>query len=305
MDDLLNNQTPIYTIVKNIKGNVTNKGIYKITCLCNNKFYIGSSVELEYRIKAHLGLLRKNKHRNKYLQAAYNKYGENNFTVECIEACPVTTTQDEVILLEQKYLDNLTPWNNDIGFNMAEKAYCPPSRKGAKLTKEHKQKVSLANKGRIVSKETKRIKSLQRKGKTMKEICGPDWVDNRKGKTAKEIFGPDWVDHRIGRKRPAEFCKKLSESRKGSNNPFYGKTHTLEARTKIAQKGSQNAMWGKFKEKHHRYDSKLILLTHKTGTQSAKTRYEWRELKVDINALLNKQQLSSKGWKLYSSVNPP
>jgi len=64
-------------------------------------------------------------------------------------------------------------------------------------------------------------------------------------------------------------------------------------------------MWGMFKEKHHNYNSKPVLLTHKTGIQNAKTRYEWRELKVDINALLNKQQLSSKGWKLYSSVNPP
>lgn len=301
MDNLLNNQTPIHTIVKNIKGNITNKGIYKITCLCNNKFYIGSSVELEYRIRTHLRLLRKNKHRNKHLQAAYNKYRENNFTVECIEACPVTTTQNEVVLLEQKYLDNLTPWNNNIGFNMSEKAYCPPSRKGAKLTEEHKQKVSLANKGRIVSEATRRIKSLQRKGKTAKEIYGEDWISPRKGKTVKEIYGQDWIDPRIGKKRPTEFCKKLSESRKGCNNPFYGKIHTLEARAKIAQKGQQNAMWGKFKDKHHNYDPKPILLIHKTGQQEAKTRYEWRELKVDINALLNKQQNTSKGWKLYNS----
>lgn len=267
MDNLLNNQTPIHTIVKNIKGNVTNKGIYKITCLSNNKFYIGSSIELEYRIRTHLGSLRKNKHRNKHLQAAYNKYGENNFIVECIEACPVTTTQDEVILLEQKYLDNLTPWNNSIGYNMSEKAYCPPNRRGTKITEKHKQIISLANKGKTVSEETKRIKSLQRKGKTLKEINGPDWIDKRKGKTAKEIFGPDWVDSRIGIPRPKEFCKKISDL-KGGNEL-------------------------------------LTLQNIQNNILCTKTCYEWRKEKVDIHALKHNRQKSSKGWKLYGSFNPP
>lgn len=305
MDNIQNNQTSIYTIVKNIKGNKTGKGIYKITCLTNNKFYIGSSIELEYRIRTHLGSLRKNKHKNKRLQGAYNEYGEDSFIIECIEACPVTITHKDIALIEQKYLDTLKPWDPSIGFNISNKANEAPGRINIMLTEETRRKMSLAHKGRVVSEETRRIKSLQRKGKTAKEIYGPNWISPRKGKTAKEVFGPDWVDPRIGRKRPAELCKKLSESRKGSNNPFYGKTHTLETRAKIAQKGSQNAMWGKFKEKHHRYDSKLILLTHKTGIQNAKTRYEWRELKVDINALLNKQQLSSKGWSVYNSGKFP
>jgi group I intron endonuclease len=267
MDNLQHNQIPIHTIVKNIKGNTTNKGIYKIACIVNNKFYIGSSIEIDYRMRAHISMLRKNKHKNKHLQAAFNKYRENNFIIECIEACPDTTTQDEIILLEQKYLDTLKPWNNNIGYNMSEKAYCPPSRTGTKLTKEHKQIISKANRGKVVSEVTRQIKSLQRKGKTLKEINGEDWIDKRKGKTAKQIYGIDWVDSRIGVPRTKEVCKKISDL-KGGNT--------------------------------------LLTLQNKfTNILQTKTCYEWRKEGVDIHALKHNRQNSSKGWKLYSSFNPP
>ena len=57
---------------------------------------------------------------------------------------------------------------------------------------------------------------------------------------------------RITGKKYEILKKNLSELSKGSNNPMYGKTHTLEAREKIAKSkigkglyGNQNGMYGK------------------------------------------------------------
>jgi len=55
-----------------------NSGIYKILNTVNNKFYIGSAVNLNSRFRTHKANLINNKHPNKHLQAAFNKYGANS-----------------------------------------------------------------------------------------------------------------------------------------------------------------------------------------------------------------------------------
>ena len=52
------------------------RGIYKIINIINNKFYVGSAVNLKRRKARHFSELRGNKHNNRHLQAAWNKYGE-------------------------------------------------------------------------------------------------------------------------------------------------------------------------------------------------------------------------------------
>ena len=61
---------------------VRNEGIYKITCKENDKVYIGRSIDIDKRLKAHRCSLRSGKHINKKLQSDFNKYGENSFTFE-------------------------------------------------------------------------------------------------------------------------------------------------------------------------------------------------------------------------------
>lgn len=55
-------------------------GIYKITCISNGKFYIGSSMNVCNRWLHHLSDLRLGKHHSVYLQRCYNKYGEVSIT---------------------------------------------------------------------------------------------------------------------------------------------------------------------------------------------------------------------------------
>lgn len=58
--------------------------IYEIRNLINNKVYIGSSKQVNKRFTIHRHRLNKNTHANKYLQAAWNKYGKDAFEFKVI-----------------------------------------------------------------------------------------------------------------------------------------------------------------------------------------------------------------------------
>lgn len=62
-------------------------GIYKIVNNINGKIYIGQSVEIEKRWKRHINELNRLVHKNKHLERAWIKYGQDNFSFEIIEVC--------------------------------------------------------------------------------------------------------------------------------------------------------------------------------------------------------------------------
>ena len=62
-------------------------GIYQIRNLKDNKIYVGSSVNIQFRFYEHKRFLKLNKHCNNHLQNAWNKYGESSFVFEIIELC--------------------------------------------------------------------------------------------------------------------------------------------------------------------------------------------------------------------------
>ena len=86
-------------------------GIYKITCLANNKSYIGQSVSIKRRWATHKRELAAGTHYNEYLQRAYNKYGKDNFTYEILELC----SKDKLNEREQFYVAIFDTFKN--GYN--------------------------------------------------------------------------------------------------------------------------------------------------------------------------------------------
>ena len=86
-------------------------GIYKITCLANNKSYIGQSVSIKRRWATHKRELAAGTHYNEYLQRAYNKYGKDNFTYEILELC----SKDKLNEREQFYVTIFDTFKN--GYN--------------------------------------------------------------------------------------------------------------------------------------------------------------------------------------------
>lgn len=83
-------------------------GIYQIRNLVNNHIYIGSTTNFSRRQSLHFSKLKNYTHHSKYLQNAYNKYGEDNFVFEIIEYCD----PEYLIEREQWYIDNYQPKYN-------------------------------------------------------------------------------------------------------------------------------------------------------------------------------------------------
>lgn len=157
-------------------------GIYVILNIKNNKVYVGSSIKCWTRWRDHLRTLRSNKHKNKHLQSAWTKYGEENFKFYFIELVEKT----EVKLREQFYMDKLKVCIPKYGYNkypLAESGGRVTSKpeewrkaqsermkgnsfaKGNKRTKESIEKQILRMKGKKLSKEHIEKMSLSQKGK--------------------------------------------------------------------------------------------------------------------------------------------
>ena len=77
-------------------------GIYRIECLRNGRYYIGSSENVRNRIKQHSYLLERGKHTNSRLQEDYsNNY---NFVVSVIHPFNNYESKQELIFLEYCYI---------------------------------------------------------------------------------------------------------------------------------------------------------------------------------------------------------
>ncbi len=127
-----------------------NYGIYKIVNKNNGKYYVGRTLNLNRRWHQHKNLLLKNKHFNKHLQFAWNKYGEKNFEFIIVEH---VDNKEELINTEQKYIDEIiNERKNGINncYNLSENANSPMDiNKGRKHSDKTKRLLSKINKGRI------------------------------------------------------------------------------------------------------------------------------------------------------------
>lgn len=85
-------------------------GIYAIKNTLNNKMYIGSTACFKNRWRRHRQCLRGNYHHSLHLQRSYNKLGESRFVFIVLEECE--NIRETLILLEQKYMDELHPEYN-------------------------------------------------------------------------------------------------------------------------------------------------------------------------------------------------
>lgn len=175
-------------------------GIYKITNIVNGKFYIGSAIKLIKRKADHFSKLSLNKHSNIFLQNAYNKYGKESFIFEVIER---TSDKNELINLEQKWLDKLNPFG-DIGYNICRNAR---SALGRKLSKETIEKIKKSNKGR---KSTPEQIEKMRNTKLSQKLTMPQYLKDKLSEINRIRM--------TGKKMSEETKKKLSDLYKGKPN---------------------------------------------------------------------------------------
>lgn len=176
-------------------------GIYQITNQMNGKRYIGSTVNLLHRQRQHINSLRRQRHCNPHLQAAFDKYGEEAFAFSTLEEAK----SGILIEREQYYLNTLRP-----EYNIAPTAGSPLGRRHSPETR---RKIGDANKGKHVSQETRT--------KTSKALMGHAVTKETRRKLSEALSGKRHPLY--GKHHSAATRKKLSEGKMGKRNPNYGK----------------------------------------------------------------------------------
>ena len=139
-------------------------GIYCIENMVNEHKYIGQSINLKDRLYGHKTKLKHNKHPNRHLQFAVNKYGIENFKFYIIEECDIPQLDER----ERYYISLYKTNNPEFGYNIEPggsrdlktmsdetKLKISESLKGRAFTEEHRAKIGQANLGRQISEETR------------------------------------------------------------------------------------------------------------------------------------------------------
>jgi len=163
-----------------------NSGIYKIVNKVNMKVYVGYTTNLYRRRQQHINELRYNKHGNRHLQKAFNKYGRFNFEFEVIELCNF----DNLCFLEHYWCTILRSNDSEFGYNI-------------KPTDPNTFNVPL-------SEETKKIMSNMKKGRKLSQNCIKanskkviDTITKKIYNSAKEVSNLINVEYSC-------FCKMLT-----------------------------------------------------------------------------------------------
>lgn len=168
------------------------RGIYKIININNNKFYVGSAVDLKRRKTRHFSELRTNKHNNSKLQNAWLKYGEQAFVFVVVEELP-----DGADLLAAENIWLKEHVGKDYCYNIGVDATAPMLGMSGELsptwgrnhTDEVKAQIGAASKARVQTEGEKAKRRATMRGKP----------------------------------QPAEVRAKISATLSGEGNPWYGK----------------------------------------------------------------------------------
>lgn len=261
---------------KNLKMNelkVKRSGIYSIKNTVSGKVYIGSSINLASRLGEHLRKLKGNCHSNKYLQSAWNKYGESSFTFNIEYFCVET----ELLKYEKRIVDsykeklgwrqmyNLRPEpTSNLGFKHSPESLVKMSTQqcgegngfyGKKHSEETREKIRNAhigkeswNKGIPCSEKTKEKIRISQMGKEA-------WNKGLTKKTDERIriYG----EKLLGRKRTWQTTGMLGKHHTNITKRLIGSSQRGIPKSEEHNRKNSEAHKGKIFTKEHRINLSL------------------------------------------------
>lgn len=166
------------------------RGIYKIINVVNNKFYVGSAVDLKRRKTRHFSELRTGKHNNRHLQAAWVKYGEQAFVFVVVEELP-----DDADLLAAENVWLKEHVGKDYCYNLGVDATAPSLGMSGELSPTWGRK------------------------RTPKELAAQNWTGKKHTTESKAKIR----EHLLGKPKSAEVRAKISATLSGEGNYWFGK----------------------------------------------------------------------------------
>lgn len=240
-------------------------GIYKIVHEPTGRCYVGQSQDVERRMNDHLKSLENKKHPNEHLQNAWDKYGEEQFSFEIVEACNLDFLSER----EQFWIDNLDSEFNKSrcvesfwrGMRHSEKTLEKMSRvqkgnshaSGYRHTEEAKRKIAESARGRKHTEEAKRKISDSKKGKKLSDKHRKTLSEAHKGnpktlfalsKASSALRGVRWSQERKdalsakfkGRVKTPEHLEKIAEAKRGQKHSEESKAKMRAARLRYLER---------------------------------------------------------------------
>lgn len=223
------------------EGHSFKSGIYKITNKLNGRIYVGSAKRFIERWQSHTSSLRNKKHNNKFLQADFDKCGEEAFVFEVLEVTE-GKTKEERLLIEEGYIKQYYD-SGDRCYNLCNRAI---SREGdrSKNPEETRRRMSESQKRRYEEKPELR-KHLSEAITATKNT--PE-VIQRQSEASKAMWqDPAYIEKlRPTIEKIAGWNKgmKLPEQ-SGENHHMYGKHLSEETIAKMKESLKGRIPWNK------------------------------------------------------------
>lgn len=192
-------------------------GVYLIRNVENEKVYIGYSKDVERRLRQHSNGLKRGKHHNSHLQAAWFLYGLDAFQFLTIEKCDISIVAQR----EAYWIQFYDACNHKTGYNQR----LEDGTKHFTVSDITKQKQSQAKKGKIRSQEHCKNLSESKRGKTLSE--------ETKRKISEKCKNLPLTSAQIGPKSE-ETKQKISQTLKGV--PFTNEQKEKGRLTRLANK---------------------------------------------------------------------
>lgn len=205
-------------------------GIYAIVCTVNGKLYIGSSNNIYQRWHTHRHTLNRRKNGCRILQAAWNKYGEENFEFVVLER---VDDLNNLISREQHYIDTLKP-----EYNIRKIAN---SSLGVKKPLEAVRKVAEFNSKRVRSPEEREKHRQNRLGMKIPMT----WRENMR--KAKQSISPTTRAKMSAAKKGIAPTLATEAAAKANR----GKPRSEEVKAKIAE--TKRKQWAEKKAQGHQF----------------------------------------------------
>lgn len=143
--------------------------IYGIYNTVNKRVYVGQTNNRNYRWYNHRRDLNRGKHRNRFLQRAWNKYGSAAFEFNTLEVIP--TADKKVLAAKENFWKGVL---EELGFSVYNIAKIAESTLGVKYTEEGKKNVSSGLKEAYNENPELREKVRAQKSKEWPPFVGPD-----------------------------------------------------------------------------------------------------------------------------------